>query len=87
MKYTLKQLQNVVSRLIAEQGENAHCAAWIYTKNDCHTKAEGRGSDSPRNVEDPEILKRIFVDVGNTSYIDRVIQGSVNQASAYFVQE
>ena len=87
MKYTLKQLQNVVSRLIEEQGENAHCAAWIYTKNDCILKAEDRESDCQRNVEDPDILKRIFEDVGNTIHIDTVIQGSVNQASAYYVQE
>ena len=38
MNYTLKQLQQRVNKLIEVQGENAHCAAWIYTKEDCHLK-------------------------------------------------
>ena len=36
MNYTLKQLQEQVNRLIEKQGEDAHCAAWIYTKQDCY---------------------------------------------------
>ena len=34
MNYTLKQLQDKVSRMIEQQGEDAECAAWIYTKED-----------------------------------------------------
>ena len=40
MNYTLKQLQERVNQLIENQGEDAHCAAWIYTKEDCHVKDE-----------------------------------------------
>ena len=29
MNYTLKQLQDRVNRLIEQQGEDAHCGAWI----------------------------------------------------------
>ena len=40
MNYTLKELQQRVNQLIENQGEDAHCGAWIYTKNDCHLKDE-----------------------------------------------
>ena len=32
--------------MIKEQGEDAECAAWIYTKNDCHLKDEDGNTDS-----------------------------------------
>ena len=40
MNYTLKQLQQRVNQTSENQGEDAHCAAWIYTKEDCHLKDE-----------------------------------------------
>ena len=40
MNYTLKQLQERVNALIEQQGEDAYCGAWIYTKEDCHLKDE-----------------------------------------------
>ena len=54
MNYTLKELQQRVNNLIEQQGEDAHCAAWIYTKNDCHLKDEDGEFDYQQNVEDPE---------------------------------
>ena len=36
MNYTLKQLQERVNKLIEQQGEDAECAAWIYTKEDIY---------------------------------------------------
>ena len=79
MNYTLKQLQDRVSRMIEEQGEDAECAAWIYTKNDCHLKDEDGNTDYDNNVEDPALLARIFDDVGNVDYIYQVIQESVDE--------
>ena len=79
MNYTLKQLQDRVSRMIEEQGENAECVAWIYTKNDCHLKDEDGNIDYQNNVEDPALLARIFDDVGNIDYIYQVIQESVDE--------
>jgi len=35
MNYTLKQLRDRVDQLIQNQGEDAHCGAWIYTAEDC----------------------------------------------------
>ncbi len=79
MNYTLKQLQERVNRLIEQQGEDAHCAAWIYTKEDCHLKDENGEFDYDNVVEDSEVIERIFDDVGNIDYIYQVIQESVDE--------
>jgi len=81
MNYTLKQLQDRVNQLIEEQGEDAHCAAWIYTKEDCHLKDENGDFDYENNVDDPEVIERIFDDVGNIDYIYQVIQESVDEVT------
>jgi len=79
MNYTLKQLQDRVSSMIKEQGEDAECAAWIYTKNDCHLKDEDGNTDYQNNVEDPALVRRIFDDVGDNDYIYQVIQEAVDE--------
>ena len=81
MNYTLKELQQRVNQLIENQGEDAHCAAWIYTKNDCHLKDEDGEFDYNNNVEDPDVVERIFDDVGNIDYIYQVIQESVDEVT------
>jgi len=81
MNYTLKQLQDRVNQLIEQQGEDAHCAAWIYTKEDCHLKDEDGEFDYDNVVEDPEVIERIFDDVGNIDYIYQVIQESVDEVT------
>ena len=81
MNYTLKELQQRVNQLIENQGEDAHCAAWIYTKNDCHLKDEDGEFDYQQNVEDPLIAERIFNDVGNIDYIYQVIQECVDEST------
>ena len=65
--------------MIEEQGEDAECGAWIYTKNDCHLKDEDGNTDYNNNVEDPAILECIFDDVGNIDYIYTVIQECVDE--------
>ena len=79
MNYTLKQLQERVNKLIEQQGEDAECGAWIFTKNDCHLKDEDGEIDYNNNVEDAEVLERIFDDVGNIDYIYQVIQECVDE--------
>ena len=81
MNYTLWHLQQRVNKLIEQQGEDAHCAAWIYTKEDCHLKDEDGEFDYDNVVEDPEVIERIFDDVGNIDYIYQVIQESVDEAT------
>ena len=79
MNYTLKQLQERVNKLIEQQGEDAHCAAWIYTKEDCHLKDKDGEFDYDNVVEDPDVVERIFDDVGNIDYIYQVIQECVDE--------
>ncbi len=81
MNYTLKQLQDRVNKLIEQQGENAHCAAWIYTKEDCHLKDENGEFDYDNVVEDPVVVNRIMDEVGNIDYIYQVIQESVDEVT------
>ena len=81
MNYTLKQLQQRVNQLIENQGEDAHCAAWIYTKEDCHLKDNDGEFDYDNIVEDPEVIERIFDDVGNIDYIYQVIQECVDEVT------
>ena len=78
MNYTLSELRDRVNRLIEQQGEDADCAAWIYTKEDCHLKDEDGEFDYDNVVEDPEVLERIFNDIGNIDYIYYVIQTCVD---------
>ena len=79
MNYTLKELQQRVNNLIEQQGEDAHCAAWIYTKEDCHLKDENGEFDYDNVVEDTATLVRIFDDVGNIDYIYMMIQEFVDE--------
>ena len=75
MNYTLWHLQQRVNKLIEQQGEDAHCAAWIYTAEDC------RIDDEYPAIEDSELAERIFNDVGNIDYIYTVIQECVDEVT------
>ena len=87
MNYTLKQLQQRVNQLIEQQGEDAHCAAWIYTQEDCHLKDEDGEFDYDNVVEDPLVVRRIMRDVGNIDYIYHVIQESLDESvEEHFIQ-
>ena len=80
MNYTLKQLQEKVNDLIKVQGEDAHCAAWIYTKEDCYMIDEDDNMEYPA-LDNPELAERIFNDVGNIDYIYQTIQECVDEAT------
>ena len=81
MNYTLQQLKDRVNTLIEQQGPEAYCGAWIYTKEDCHLKDEDGEIDYDNVVEDPEVIERIFDDVGNVDYIYQVIQECVDEVT------
>ena len=81
MNYTLKQLQERVNKLIEQQGEDAHCAAWIYTKEDCYVRDLDGEINYDLNVDEPEVVERIFDDVGNIDYIYQVIQECVDETT------
>ena len=81
MNYTLSQLRDRVNSMIAQQGEDAHCAAWIYTKEDIHMKDENGEVDWDSEINDPELVARIFDDVGQIDYIYTVIQDCVDEVT------
>ena len=81
MNYTLKELQQRVNNLIEQQGEDAHCAAWIYTKEDCYVRDLDGELNYDLNVDEPEVVERIFNDVGNIDYIYQVIQECVDETT------
>ena len=78
MNYTLKQLQERVNKLIEQQGEDAYCAAWIYTAEDCAI-VDDDGEHNFVAVDDKELSEKIFNDVGNIDYIYQVIQECVDE--------
>ena len=80
MNYTLKQLQEQVNRLIERQGEDAHCAAWIYTKQDCYLENDLMEQTYPCDKH-PELAERIFNEIGNIDYIYTVIQECVDEVT------
>ena len=67
--------------MIKEQGEDAECAAWIYTKEDIHVKDENGEVDYDVQVENPALIARIFDEVGNIDYIYTVIQECVDEVT------
>jgi len=81
MNYTLKQLQDRVNALVEQQGEDAHCAAWIYTKEDIHMKDSDGEIDYDTQVDDVELITKIFDDVGNIDYIYQGIQECVDEVT------
>ena len=80
MNYTLSQLQERINKMIQLQGENAPCAAWIYTAEDCMIRDENDEPTYPCE-DNLELAERIFFDVGNIDYIYQVIQESVDEAT------
>ena len=81
MNYTLKQLQENVNRLIELQGEDAHCAAWIYTAEDCTIEDVDKQTIDYVAVENPELSERIFNEIGNIDHIYTVIQECVDEVT------
>ena len=80
MNYTLKELQQRVNNLIEQQGEDADCAVWIYTAEDCMICDENDEPTYPCDKH-PELAERIFNDVGNIDYIYQVIQECVDEST------
>ena len=81
MNYTLKELQDQVNQLIKRQGEEAHCAAWIYTAEDCTIDDVDAQTIDYVAMENPELSERIFNDVGRIDYIYNVIQECVDEVT------
>jgi hypothetical protein len=65
MNRTLQQLKESVDRLIEQQGENASCAAYIFTKEDVFTMDEN-GNEV---YLDEEITNKVLRNLDETDYV------------------
>ena len=65
MNRTLSQLKESVERLIEQQGENASCAAFIFTKEDVFEMDE----NGDAFYLDAEITNKVLNDLDETDYI------------------
>ena len=81
MNYTLKQLQERVNKLIEQQGEDAHCAAWIYTAEDCTIEDVDEQTIDYVALDNPELSELIFDEIGDIDYIYQVIQECVDEVT------
>ena len=79
MNYTLKQLQERVNKLVEQQGEDAICGAWIYTKEDIHVRGEDGEFDWDLTEDNRDIIEQTYNLVGNSDYIYQVIQETVDE--------
>ena len=65
MNRTLSQLKESVERLIEQQGENASCAAFIFTKEDVFEMDE----NGDAFYLDEEITNKVLNDLDETDYV------------------
>ena len=80
MNYNLGQLQKLVNNMVKIQGENAPCAAWVYTAEDCMIYDENGNPEYPCDKH-PELAERIFDEIGNIDHIYTVIQECVDEVT------
>ena len=78
MNYTLGQLQERITKMIELQGENASCAAWVYTAEDCMIYDENGDPEYPCDKH-PELAERILSRVGEVDFIYQTIQETVDE--------
>ena len=65
MNRTLQQLKESVDRLIEQQGAEASCAAYIFTKEDVFVMND----DGEEVYFDEEITNKVLNDLDETDYI------------------
>ena len=66
MYRTLSELRDSVNRMIEEQGENAGCAAFVFTQNDVFDYNE----EMTEEHRFPELFTEdVLADVGGSDYI------------------
>jgi len=80
MNYTLQQVKDHITKMIELQGEDAPCAAWIYTAEDCMIRGEDDEPTYPCD-EHPELAERIFNQVGKFDNIYSYIQEVVDEVT------
>ena len=65
MNRTLQQLKETVERLIEQQGADASCAAYIFTKEDVYAEND----DCEQVYFDEETTNKVLNDLNNNDYL------------------
>ena len=79
MNYTLKELQDRVNKLIEQQGEDAQCAAWIYTREDVF-EIDEKGDEVYYYEKDIDLVNDVLADTGGSDYTYQIIQETIDDA-------
>ena len=66
MYRTLSELKDQVNQLIEQQGENATCASFVYTKEDVFYFDDIQDDEIYLSLDD---TNQVLEEVGNTDYI------------------
>ncbi len=77
MYRTLSELRDTINQMIDEQGENAPCAAFVFTKNDVFEYDEETNQE---NCLPRLITEDVLCDVGGSSYIYEQVGEMIDDA-------
>ena len=72
---TLEDLRDSVDRMIADQGKDAPCAAFVFTKDDVYS-VDGDGDFIGRS---PEETEKVLESVGDCDYVYEVIGNLIEE--------
>ena len=78
---TLSQLRDAVNRMIAQQGEDAPCAYWVYSKEDAYVIDENDEYNYiyDNGGEDATAVVDALYELREVDYIHHVIQECLDE--------
>ena len=79
MNYSLSELKDRVNKLIEQQGEDAQCAAWIYTREDVF-EIDEKGDEVYYHEKDIDLVNDVLADTGGSDYTYQIIQETIDDA-------
>ena len=79
MNYSLSELKDRVNKLIEQQGEDAQCAAWIYTREDVF-EIDEKGDEVYYYEKDIDLVNDVLADTGGSDYTYQIIQETIDDA-------
>lgn len=77
MYHTLSQLRDSINQMIERQGENAGCAAFVFTQDDV---VEIVGENCDEVYFSKELTQDVLCDVGGGSYIYEEVGGMIDES-------
>jgi len=81
MNRTLQQLKETVNRLIEQQGPDASCAAFIFTKDDVYVEND----DCEQVYFDEEITDQVLDDLDGTEYLIEKAFDCITDYIGYYI--